>query len=259
MQNLYLEINQNSTGWTICLGCSTAVKNQKIAQKTSWTSVRCPLLLWKGQTADWGAEIRHRLPGRMINPTAFVMCLLGWHVCSNTALWEQGGPAGRGIEQRFRKIKQKTKILWDCELFNLGEGPLKEVMVITHLTCIWKPECPQLGLDQEGVRHETTHPLGTEKQSSSLIERNLKDIGKASAGTAKDMTLSGAAEGLHVLSSLLPHLLKCHGKYSFESWQSISGETIILLHTPSQSLREGRCLCSSLCSDCAMKANAEVD
>lgn len=44
-------------------------------------------------------------------------------------------------------------------------------MVITHLTCIQKAECPQLGIDQGDVRHETTHPLGTEKQSSSLVER----------------------------------------------------------------------------------------
>lgn len=43
-----------------------------------------------------------------------------------------------------------------------------KVMVITHLTCIWKTECPQLGLDQGGVRHETTHPLGIEKQSREI-------------------------------------------------------------------------------------------
>lgn len=49
-----------------------------------------------------------------------------------------------------------------------------KVMVITHQTCIWKTEWPQLGLDQEGVRHETTHPLGTEKQSNSLVEREIQ-------------------------------------------------------------------------------------
>lgn len=140
------------------------------------------------------------------------MCLLGWHDCSSTALREGGGPAGLGAEQKFRKMKQKfVRLRVFQSRRRATEG---KVVAITHLTCICKTECPQLELDQEGVRHGTTHPLGTEMHSS-LLERNLNNIGEAPAGTAKN--ISGAADGLHVLSFLPPHLLKCHGKYPFKS------------------------------------------
>lgn len=114
------------------------------------------------------------------------------------------------------------------------------------MTCIQKAGCPWLGLDQEDVRHEATRPVGTEKQKSGFgREKILEEVGNASAGTAKDTTLSGAADGRRVLRCFLrPHLLQCHGYNSFGSGQRISGET-----------REGRCLRSAPCSDCATKAN----
>lgn len=72
------------------------------------------------------------------------------------------------------------------------------------MTCIQKAGCPWLGLDQEDVRHEATRPVGTEKQKSGFgREKILEEVGNASAGTAKDTTLSGAADGRRVLRRFL--------------------------------------------------------